>query len=75
MNHSVEQNEAGDAAYQRALKLAQEMLPNGPVGIKMAKKAINKGMEVRNILNFNCKTKRKQEPTRAQNKIDLIMLS
>jgi len=46
VNHSVEQNEAGDAAYQRALKLAQEMLPNGPVGIKMAKKAINKGMEV-----------------------------
>ena len=46
VNHSVEQNEAGDAAYQRAVKLAQEMLPNGPVGIKMAKKAINKGMEV-----------------------------
>ena len=60
MNHSVEQNEAGDAAYQRALKLAQEMLPNGPVGIKMAKKAINKGMEVRNILNFNCKTNRNE---------------
>ena len=50
VNHSVEQNEAGDAAYQRAVKLAQEMLPNGPVGIKMAKKAINKGMEVINIL-------------------------
>ena len=63
MNHSVEQNEAGDAAYQRALKLAQEMLPNGPVGIKMAKKAINKGMEVRNILNFNCKTNRKKNRT------------
>ena len=46
VNHSVEQNEAGDAAFQRAVKLAQEMLPNGPVGIKMAKKAINKGMEV-----------------------------
>ena len=46
MNHSVPQNEDGDAAYQRAIKLAQEILPNGPVGVKMAKQAINKGMEV-----------------------------
>ena len=46
MNHSVPQNDSGDAAYQRAITLAQEILPNGPVGIKMAKQAINKGMEV-----------------------------
>jgi len=46
VNHCVEQNEVGDAAYQRALALAQEILPNGPVGIKMAKFAINKGSEV-----------------------------
>ena len=32
----------GDAAYQRALKLAQEILPNGPIGVKMAKNAITK---------------------------------
>ena len=46
VNHSVPQNENGDAAYQRAIQLAQEILPNGPVGVKMAKQAINKGMEV-----------------------------
>lgn len=27
VNHSVEQNTEGDAAYQRALKLGQEILP------------------------------------------------
>ena len=46
VNHSDPQNDSGDAAYQRAIKLAQEILPNGPVGVKMAKQAINKGMEV-----------------------------
>jgi len=45
-NHCVPQTETGDAAYQKALQLAQEILPNGPVGIKMAKNAINKGIEV-----------------------------
>ena len=40
------QNDSGDAAYQRAIQLAQEILPNGPVGVKMAKQAINRGMEV-----------------------------
>jgi enoyl-CoA hydratase/carnithine racemase len=28
VNHVVEQNEAGDAAYQRSLQLAQEIAPN-----------------------------------------------
>jgi methylglutaconyl-CoA hydratase len=26
--------------------LAEEIIPNGPVGVKMAKRAINKGMQV-----------------------------
>jgi len=46
VNHCVEQNGDGDAAYQRSLQLAREILPNGPVGVAMAKVAINKGSEV-----------------------------
>lgn len=46
VNHVVEQNESKDAAYQQALKLAEEILPNGPVGVRMAKLAIDKGMQV-----------------------------
>lgn len=30
----------------KSLELAEEILPNGPLGVKMAKKAINKGVEV-----------------------------
>merc|ERR1719494_1753542 len=37
VNHCVEQNSDGDAAYQRSLQLAREILPNGPVGVAMAK--------------------------------------
>uniref|UniRef100_A0A8W8LXZ7 Uncharacterized protein n=1 Tax=Magallana gigas TaxID=29159 RepID=A0A8W8LXZ7_MAGGI len=46
VNHSVEQNSDGDAAYQRALKLGQEILPQGPVALRAAKFAINRGSEV-----------------------------
>jgi len=46
VNHCVDQNEAGDAAYLKSLQLAREILPNGPVGVTMAKMAINKGSEV-----------------------------
>jgi len=46
VNDCVEQNEAGDAAYLRSLELAKEILPNGPIGVAMAKVAINKGSEV-----------------------------
>ena len=45
-DYAVEQNEVGDAAYQRALTLAEEILPRGPVAVKMAKLAINKGIQV-----------------------------
>ena len=33
VNHSVPQNDDGDAAFKRAMKLAEEILPNGPVGV------------------------------------------
>lgn len=46
VNHCVPQNENGNAAFVRALQLAEEILPNGPVGVQMAKKAINKGIDV-----------------------------
>ncbi|VEN38369.1 unnamed protein product [Callosobruchus maculatus] len=45
VNYAVEQNEEGDAAFKKALSIAEEILPNGPVGVRMAKKAINKGVE------------------------------
>lgn len=45
-NYSVPQNDSKDAAYLKALELAKEILPNGPIGVRMAKKAIDKGMQV-----------------------------
>ncbi|XP_042365068.1 methylglutaconyl-CoA hydratase, mitochondrial [Plectropomus leopardus] len=46
VNHSVEQNKSGDAAYLRALELAREINPQGPIAVRMAKLAINQGIEV-----------------------------
>lgn len=45
-NHVVEQNAGGTAAYEKALEIAQEIVPNGPLGVKMAKMAINEGTQV-----------------------------
>lgn len=45
VNHSVPQNENGDSAYLKSIDIAREILPNGPVGVKMAKEAINRGSE------------------------------
>ncbi|XP_076020340.1 methylglutaconyl-CoA hydratase, mitochondrial [Genypterus blacodes] len=46
VSHSVEQNDSGDAAYLRALELAREINPQGPIAIRMAKLSINQGIEV-----------------------------
>lgn len=46
VNYVVPQNDAGDAAYLRSLELAKKIIPNGPIGVKMAKVAISRGMEV-----------------------------
>ncbi|XP_072137795.1 methylglutaconyl-CoA hydratase, mitochondrial isoform X2 [Mobula birostris] len=46
VSHVVEQNEEGDAAYHRALSLAKEFLPQGPIAVRLAKLAINHGVEV-----------------------------
>ncbi|XP_028398070.1 methylglutaconyl-CoA hydratase, mitochondrial-like [Dendronephthya gigantea] len=41
-NYVVDENQA----YNKALELAKEILPQGPIALKMAKNAINRGMEV-----------------------------
>lgn len=46
VNHVVSQNSTKDAAFQKALELAAEIVPNGPVGVRMAKLAIDKGLQV-----------------------------
>ncbi|XP_062994855.1 enoyl-CoA hydratase domain-containing protein 2, mitochondrial [Elgaria multicarinata webbii] len=46
VNHTVPQNEEGDAAHQRALALAEEIVPRAPIAVKMGKVAINRGIEV-----------------------------
>lgn len=45
VDYSVEQNGNGDAAFVRAMELASEMLSQGPIALRMAKKSINKGIE------------------------------
>lgn len=45
-NHVVEQNASRDAAYNKAIDIATEILPNGPIGVRMAKKAIDYGIQV-----------------------------
>ncbi|XP_012256747.1 methylglutaconyl-CoA hydratase, mitochondrial [Athalia rosae] len=46
VNHVLPQNRDGDAAYQAALSIAREILPNGPIGVRLAKVAISQGVEV-----------------------------
>ena len=46
VNHTVDQNDKGDAAYHRSVDLANRMLGNGPIALRMAKMAINLGIEM-----------------------------
>lgn len=46
VNHAVKQNDDGDAAYRKALDIAREIVPNGPIAVRVAKEAINGGIEV-----------------------------
>ncbi|KAK7888970.1 hypothetical protein WMY93_024530 [Mugilogobius chulae] len=49
VNRAVEQNEDEDAAYREALSLAREILPQAPIAVRMAKEAINRGVEVSHV--------------------------
>ncbi|KAI5139618.1 enoyl-CoA hydratase domain-containing protein 2, mitochondrial isoform X2 [Manis pentadactyla] len=46
VNHAVAPNKEGDAAYHRALALAQEILPQAPIAVRLGKVAIDRGIEV-----------------------------
>ncbi|KAF0295150.1 Methylglutaconyl-CoA hydratase, mitochondrial [Amphibalanus amphitrite] len=46
VDRAVPQTDAGDAAYQKAVQIAERILPNGPVGVRMVKKAVNLGMQM-----------------------------
>lgn len=46
VDYCVSQNKNGDAAYHRAVELANEILPQGPVALRMAKRAIIEGIKV-----------------------------
>jgi methylglutaconyl-CoA hydratase len=46
VNYAVKQNSDGNAAYMKALELGREIIPNGPVSLKLAKVAINAGLDV-----------------------------
>uniref|UniRef100_A0A8B9KBZ4 Enoyl-CoA hydratase domain containing 2 n=1 Tax=Astyanax mexicanus TaxID=7994 RepID=A0A8B9KBZ4_ASTMX len=46
VNRAVPQNKSGDAAHKEALNLAREIIPQGPIAVRMAKEAMNRGIEV-----------------------------
>ncbi|XP_046401265.1 methylglutaconyl-CoA hydratase, mitochondrial [Ischnura elegans] len=46
VNHVVNQNDNYDAAFTKAAKLAEEIASNGPIALKLAKTAIDKGLQV-----------------------------
>uniref|UniRef100_A0A0A9XFD1 Methylglutaconyl-CoA hydratase, mitochondrial n=1 Tax=Lygus hesperus TaxID=30085 RepID=A0A0A9XFD1_LYGHE len=46
INHCVGSKDGRDAAYDKALEIAREILPNGPLGVRMAKLAVDRGAEL-----------------------------
>ncbi|KAJ2939153.1 hypothetical protein O0L34_g4714 [Tuta absoluta] len=46
INHVAPQNETKTAAFERALSLAREILPNAPIALRCAKRAINEGIQL-----------------------------
>ncbi|KAL0840809.1 hypothetical protein ABMA28_014619 [Loxostege sticticalis] len=46
VNHVVPQNSSNNAAYEKALSLAREIIPNAPIALRCAKQAINQGIQL-----------------------------
>jgi len=46
VNQVAAQTPKGDAAFNKALELAKEILPQGPIALRMAKLAIDRGIEM-----------------------------
>lgn len=46
LNHVVPQNENKNAAFEKALNLAREIIVNAPIALRCAKQAINKGIQL-----------------------------
>lgn len=40
------QNSSKNAAYEKALDLAREIIPNAPIALRCAKQAVNQGIQV-----------------------------
>lgn len=45
VNHVVPQNSNKNAAYEKSLELAREIIPNAPIALRCAKQAINEGVQ------------------------------
>ncbi|KAJ0176949.1 hypothetical protein K1T71_006958 [Dendrolimus kikuchii] len=46
VNHAVAQNEAKNAAFEKALEIAREISSNAPIALRCAKQAINEGVQL-----------------------------
>ncbi|XP_013143502.1 PREDICTED: enoyl-CoA hydratase domain-containing protein 2, mitochondrial [Papilio polytes] len=46
VNHAVTQIETNNAAFEKAVELAREILPNAPIALRCAKQAINEGVQL-----------------------------
>lgn len=46
VNHVVPQNSENNAAYEKAMSIAQEIISNAPIALRCAKQAINEGVQL-----------------------------
>lgn len=46
VNHSVPQNSSKNAAFEKAVSIARDIIPNAPIALKCAKQSINEGLQL-----------------------------